>query len=73
LSLLAISCVSVYDADADATLWGELSYRFGVKLGVRHCPLCEVTHCLKAVPSAARIKACGGSPAALIAALGAGG
>jgi hypothetical protein len=112
--------IGVYDADA--TLWGELSYWVGARLGVRHCALCEVTHGLVrrkaewdrctaglAVPftlyhrddapadvraaaagaypvvlarsdrglevalSATQIEACGGSPAALIAALGAGG
>ena len=34
--------IGVYDADA--TLWGELSYWIGARLGVRHCSLCEVTH-----------------------------
>jgi hypothetical protein len=34
--------IGVYDADA--TLWGELSYWVGARLGVRHCALCEVTH-----------------------------
>lgn len=34
--------VGVYDADA--TLWGELSYWVGARLGQRHCSLCDITH-----------------------------
>ena len=34
--------VGIYDADA--TLWGELSYWFGARFGRRHCSLCDVTH-----------------------------
>ena len=34
--------VGIYDADA--TLWGELSYWVGARLGRRHCSLCDVTH-----------------------------
>jgi hypothetical protein len=34
--------VGIYDADA--TLWGEVSYWVGARLGTRHCSLCEVTH-----------------------------
>ncbi len=30
--------------DADATLWGEMSYWVGARLGVRHCGLCDITH-----------------------------
>ena len=32
--------------DADATLWGEMSYWVGARLGVRHCSLCDITHSL---------------------------
>lgn len=34
--------VGVYDADG--TLYGELSYWIGARLGRRHCALCEITH-----------------------------
>ena len=34
--------VGVYDADS--TLWGEVSYWIGARIGRRHCSLCEVTH-----------------------------
>ena len=34
--------VGIYDADA--TVWGEVSYWIGARLGRRHCSLCEVTH-----------------------------
>lgn len=34
--------VGVYDADA--TLWGEMSYWVGARLGLRHCSLCDITH-----------------------------
>ena len=34
--------VGVYDADA--TLWGEVSYWIGARLGRRHCGLCDITH-----------------------------
>ncbi len=36
--------IGVYDADA--TLWGEMSYWVGARLGVRHCSLCDITHSL---------------------------
>jgi len=34
--------VGIYDADS--TVWGEVSYWIGARLGRRHCSLCEVTH-----------------------------
>ena len=34
--------VGVYDADG--TVWGELSYVVGVRLGRAHCSLCDITH-----------------------------
>lgn len=34
--------VGIYDADA--TVWGEVSYWIGARLGRRHCSLCDVTH-----------------------------
>ena len=34
--------VGVYDADH--TLWGELSYWVGARLGRAHCSLCDITH-----------------------------
>jgi len=34
--------IGVYNADA--SIWGEVSYWFGARLGVRHCSLCDVTH-----------------------------
>ncbi|QXC60574.1 hypothetical protein KSP35_19970 [Aquihabitans sp. G128] len=34
--------VGVYDADG--TLWGELSYFVGARLGRAHCSLCDITH-----------------------------
>ena len=37
-----IEFVGVYDADA--TLWGELTYWVGARLGRRHCALCDITH-----------------------------
>lgn len=36
--------VGVYDADA--MLWGEVSYWVGARVGVRHCSLCDNTHSL---------------------------
>ena len=30
--------------DADHTLWGELSYWVGARLGRSHCALCDITH-----------------------------
>jgi hypothetical protein len=42
--------VGVYDADA--TLWGEMSYWIGARLGWRHCSLCDITHGLFAEKSA---------------------
>lgn len=36
--------IGVYDADA--TLWGEMSYWIGARFGVRHCSLCDITHSL---------------------------
>jgi hypothetical protein len=37
-----VRLVGVYDADS--TLWGEVSYWVGARLGRRHCSLCEITH-----------------------------
>lgn len=34
--------IGVYNADA--TLWGELTYWIGARLGTRHCSLCDITH-----------------------------
>jgi len=34
--------VGVYDADS--SLMGELSYWVGLRLGRRHCGLCDITH-----------------------------
>jgi len=34
--------VGVYDADG--TLWGEVSYWIGARLGRAHCSLCDITH-----------------------------
>jgi len=34
--------IGVYDADA--TVWGEVSYWIGARLGQRHCSLCDITH-----------------------------
>lgn len=34
--------IGVYDADV--TVWGELSYWVGARLGQRHCGLCDITH-----------------------------
>ncbi|MDA2965142.1 MAG: hypothetical protein O3C50_01330 [Actinomycetota bacterium] len=32
--------------DADATIWGEMSYWLGARFGFRHCSLCDITHSL---------------------------
>jgi hypothetical protein len=37
-----IEFIGIYDADA--TLWGEVSYWVGARLGRRHCSLCDITH-----------------------------
>ena len=37
-----IRLIGVYDADG--TLRGEVAYWVGVRLGRRHCSLCDVTH-----------------------------
>ena len=34
--------IGVYDADS--TLFGEISYWVGARLGIAHCSLCELTH-----------------------------
>ena len=34
--------IGVYNADA--SVWGEVSYWFGARLGIKHCSLCDVTH-----------------------------
>lgn len=34
--------IGVYNADA--SIWGEVSYWFGGRLGIRNCLLCDVTH-----------------------------
>ncbi len=34
--------IGVYDADS--TLWGEISYWVGARVGQRHCSLCDITH-----------------------------
>ena len=34
--------IGVYDADS--TLFGEISYWAGARLGITHCSLCELTH-----------------------------
>ena len=34
--------VGVYDAEG--TLWGEVRYWVGARLGTAHCSLCELTH-----------------------------
>jgi hypothetical protein len=34
--------IGVYDADS--TLWGEVSYWIGARIGRRHCSLCDITH-----------------------------
>lgn len=39
---LVVGLVGVYDADS--TLRGELGYWIGVRLGRRHCSLCDITH-----------------------------
>jgi hypothetical protein len=37
-----VEFIGIYDADA--TIWGELSYWVGARLGRRHCALCDITH-----------------------------
>lgn len=37
-----VRLIGVYDADG--TLRGEITYWIGVRLGRRHCSLCDVTH-----------------------------
>ncbi len=39
-----VQLIGVYDADA--TLFGEISYWLGARIGVRHCSLCDITHSL---------------------------
>ena len=34
--------IGVYDADG--TVWGEVSYWIGARLGRAHCSLCDITH-----------------------------
>jgi len=36
------SLIGVYDADH--TVWGELRYFVGARLGRTHCALCDITH-----------------------------
>ncbi len=37
-----IEFIGIYDADS--TLWGEISYWIGARLGRTHCSLCDITH-----------------------------
>jgi hypothetical protein len=37
-----VEFIGIYDADA--TVWGELTYWVGARLGRRHCALCDITH-----------------------------
>ena len=41
-SVAPTELIGIYDADS--TLWGELSYWVGARLGVKHCELCDITH-----------------------------
>jgi hypothetical protein len=41
--------IGVYDADS--TVFGEVSYWIGARLGITHCSLCEITHGLFAKKS----------------------
>ena len=41
-SLKIVSLVGVYNADG--TLFGELRYWLGARIGRTHCALCEITH-----------------------------
>lgn len=34
--------IGIYDADG--TVWGEVSYWVGARLGRAHCALCDITH-----------------------------
>jgi hypothetical protein len=34
--------IGIYNAES--TIFGELSYWIGARLGVRHCSLCDITH-----------------------------
>lgn len=34
--------IGVYNAES--TLWGELTYWIGARIGSRHCSLCDITH-----------------------------
>jgi hypothetical protein len=37
-----LSLVGIYDAEG--SLWGELTYWVGARLGQAHCALCDITH-----------------------------
>jgi len=37
-----VEFIGVYDADS--TILGEIGYWLGVRIGVRHCSLCDITH-----------------------------
>lgn len=37
-----VQFIGIYDADS--TLWGEVSYWIGARLGRTHCSLCDITH-----------------------------
>jgi hypothetical protein len=37
-----VEFIGIYDADS--TLWGEVSYWIGARLGRTHCSLCDITH-----------------------------
>ena len=41
-SVAPAELIGIYDADS--TLWGEVSYWVGARLGVKHCGLCDITH-----------------------------
>ena len=37
-----VEFIGIYDADS--TVWGEVSYWIGARLGRTHCSLCDITH-----------------------------
>ena len=37
-----VEVIGVYNADG--TVWGEVSYWVGARIGTAHCSLCEITH-----------------------------
>jgi hypothetical protein len=42
INISEVEVIGIYNADG--TVWGEVSYWVGARIGTAHCSLCEITH-----------------------------